>query len=156
MHHVSQIRQVRQVRLIASDWCWLHGHWRFDGGVVLVVAHFKVFKCVAKQVLRLAAYVQRGVGVGLARELLFYLAGVVAVDMAVAPSPDKVAHLQAALLRHHVCKQRVAGNIEWYAQKNIGAALVKLATELARFACLLRRRNVKLEKGMARHERHLV
>jgi hypothetical protein len=56
---------------------------------------------------------------------------VVAVDVAVAAGPDEVAHVQVALLRHHVGQQRVAGDVEGHAQEDVGAALVELAAELA-------------------------
>jgi len=98
---------------------------------VLIVQHFEVFKFVVEDGVRLALDVERGVGKWLAAQLRFHLFEVVVVDMAVAARPDEVAHFQIALLRQHVGQQRVACNVEGYAQKDVGAALVKLAAEFA-------------------------
>jgi len=81
---------------------------------------------------------------------------VVGVDVAVATGPDEVAHLQVALLRHHVREQRVAGNVERHAQKDVGAALVQLAAEFAFAAGRSGWGHVELEERVARHQRHLV
>ena len=69
--------------------------------------------------------------------------------VAVAASPDEVAHFQAALLGQHMGQQRVAGDVEGYAQEDVGAALVELAAELS-FS------HIELEEGVAGHEGHLV
>ena len=84
--------------------------------MVLVAAHLEVFELVVEQALGPAQDVQRGVGVRRARQLQFHLLEVVAVDVAVAARPDEVAHVQVALLRHHVRQQRVAGDVEGHAQ----------------------------------------
>ena len=99
---------------------------------------------------------KRGVGQRRARELQRHLLGVVAVDMAVAAGPDEVAQVQVALLRHHVRQQRVAGDVEGHAEKDVGAALVELAAQLATAARLHGRRHVELEEGVAGHQRHLA
>ena len=80
----------------------------------------------------------------------------VAVDVAVAAGPDKVAHIQVALLRQHVGQQRVAGDVERHTQENVGTALVQLAAQPATFTGRLGWGDIKLKEGMARHERHLV
>ena len=59
----------------------------------------------------------------------------VAIDMAVATGPDELAHIQIALLRHHVGEQGVAGDVEGHAQKDVCTALVELA---AKFGLLAR------------------
>ena len=57
-------------------------------------------------------------------ELQAHLVEVVLVDMRVAEGVHKVARLEVADLRHHHRQQGVAGNIEWHAQEDVGAALV--------------------------------
>ena len=89
-----------------------------------------------------------------AGQLQFHLLMVIAVDVAIAACPDEVADLQVALLRHHVSEQCVTGDVERNAQKDVCAALIKLATELAFATCNSRRRDIKLKKRMAGHERH--
>ena len=120
---------------------------------MLVVEKLEVFELVVKDRRRLALDVQRRVGQGRAAQLQRHLLVVVAVNVAVATGPDEVADCQAALLRHHVREQRIAGDVEGHTQKNISTALVQLATELAGLAGHIRRRNVKLEKGVAGRQR---
>ena len=69
---------------------------------------------------------QGGVGQRAAAKLLSYLRVVVAVNVAVAAGPDKVAHLHIALLCHHMRQQCVAGNVKWHTQKYVGTALLHL------------------------------
>ena len=76
--------------------------------------------------------------------------------MAVATGPNEVAQVQVALLRHHVGEQGVAGDVERHAQENVGAALVKLAAQAAFATRGCGGGDVKLEKCVAGHERHLV
>ena len=99
---------------------------------------------------------QCGVGLRCTAELQLHLFVVVAVDVAVATGPDEIAHVQIALLRHHVGEQGVAGNIEWHTQKDVSAALVQLTAQTAFAARCFAGRHIELEKGMAGHERHLV
>jgi hypothetical protein len=134
----------------------LDGDRRFDGTVTLVVQHLEVFKLVVKDGGWLAFDIQCGIGKRFTAELQRHLLVVVAVNVAVTARPDEVAHVQVALLRHHVGQQGVAGNVEGHAQKNIGTALVQLAAQFGFFARALCRRHIELEERVARHERHLV
>ena len=68
--------------------------------------------------------------------------------MRVAERVDELARLQAADLRDHHREQRVGGDVERHAEKDVGAALVELARQLAL-------RDVELEERVARRERHL-
>lgn len=129
---------------------------RFDGPVALVVDYLKVFKLVVEDGLRFALDMQRGVGKRFAAELQGDLLVVVAVNVAIATGPNKVTHIQIALLGHHVGEQGVAGDVEGDAQKDVCAALVELTAELGFLARVLCRRHIKLEERMARHERHFV
>ena len=124
--------------------------------MALVVQHLKVFKLVVKDRSRFAFDLERGISKGRAAELQVHLFVVVAVNVAVATGPDEVAHIEIALLRHHVREPGVAGNVEGHTQKDVSTALVQLAAELGFFARVLCRCHVELKKRMAGHERHLV
>jgi hypothetical protein len=67
--------------------------------------------------------------------------------MQVAERVDEIARLQSADLRDHHGEQRVAGDVEGHAEKNIRAALVKLAAQLALA-------HIKLKQRVARRQRH--
>ena len=69
--------------------------------------------------------------------------------MCVAEGVHEVARLQPAHLRHHHGQQRIAGDIERYAEEDVGAALVQLARQFSIG-------NVKLEEGMAGRQCHPV
>ena len=124
--------------------------------MALVVQHLEVFKLVVEDGVGFALDVKRGVGKRFAAELQRHLFVVVAVNVAVATGPDEVAHIEVALLGHHVGEQGVAGDVERHAQENVGTALVQLAAELGFFAWVLCGGHVKLEERMAGHECHLV
>ena len=64
---------------------------------------------------------------GLAGELKFRLLEVVGVKVEVPESVDELAGLEAADLRGHEREQSVGCDVEGHAEKEIGAALVKLA-----------------------------
>ena len=78
----------------------------------------------------------------------------VAVDVAVAAGPDEIADVEVALLGQHVRQQRIARDVERDAEEDVGAALVELAAEPGAAG---RRggRDVELEEGVARQQRHL-
>ena len=124
--------------------------------MALVVQHLEVFKLVVEDGVGFALDVQCWVGEWFAAELQRHLLVVVAVNVAVPARPDEVAHIQVALLRHHMGEQGVASNVERHAQENIGTALVQLTAELGFFARVLRRRYIELKERMAGHECHLV
>jgi len=124
--------------------------------VALVVQHLKVFKLVVKDGVGFALDVKCGVSKRFAAELQRHLFVVVAVNVAVATGPDEVAHIEVALLRHHVGEQGIAGNVERHTQEDVSAALVQLAAELGFFAWVLCGGHVKLEERMAGHQCHLV
>src|ERR1035437_8357222 len=81
-----------------------------DGRVALVTLHLEVFKLIVKNTSRLAFDDKRWIGKWRATELQRHLLGVVAVDVAITAGPDEIAHLQIALLGHHVRQQGVAGD----------------------------------------------
>ena len=59
----------------------------------------------------------------------------------------EVITAQVGLLRHHVCQQRVGGDIERHTQENVCASLIELAGESAVG-------NIELEQGVTGRERH--
>mgnify|MGYP003394306645 CR=1 FL=1 len=79
----------------------------------------------------------------------------VGINVAIPTGPNEVAHVHVALLRDHVGEQGVAGDVERHAQKDVGAALVKLAAEFGFLAGVLRWGHIKLKESMAGHQRHL-
>jgi len=85
----------------------------------------------------------------LAGELQFGLVKMVAVKVKVAESMDERAWLQTAHLRRHHGEQRVGGDVERHTQKQIRAALIQLAAQLAFVG-------VKLKQNVARRQGHLV
>ena len=85
----------------------------------------------------------------LARELQLRLLEMVRVEVQVAEGVHKRARLQLTNLRDHQRQQRIRGDVERHAEKQIRAALIKLATQFA----LLRE---ELEQRVARRQRHLL
>ena len=69
--------------------------------------------------------------------------------MRIAEGVHEIAGFEAAYLRHHQREQGIGGDVERYAEENVGAALVELAGQFAV-------RDVELEERMAGCERHLV
>jgi len=124
--------------------------------VALVVQHLEVFKLVVEDGRWFAFDVQSRVSEWFAAQLQRDLLVVVAVDVTVATRPNEVAHIQVALLGHHVGEQGIAGDVEGHTQEYVGTALVQLTAELGFFARVLCRRDIELEERVAGHERHLV
>ena len=73
----------------------------------------------------------------------------VLVKMQIAEGVDEFAGAKTAHLRDHHREQRVGRDVERHAEKKIGAALVKLAAELAVL-------DVELKKHVTRRQRHLL
>src|SRR5436305_3483236 len=84
-----------------------------------------------------------------AGELLVRLVEMVFVKMQIAERVYKITGGQIHDLRHHQREQRIRRDVERHTEKQICAALIQLATQLA----VLR---VKLEKYVAWRQRHLV
>ena len=124
--------------------------------MTLITDDFKVFVLVVKNRFWPAFDAQSGVTHRCAAQLQFHLLGVVAVDVAVATGPNKVAHIQVALLRHHVGEQGIAGDVEGHTQEDVGTALVQLAAQFAFATSFGGWCDVKLEERMAGHQRHFV
>ena len=122
--------------------------------MVAVVVDDEVLVLVVEDRRRPARELEHRVGEGRARQLQLDLLGVVAVDVAIAAGPDEIADVEVALLRQHVRQQRIARDVERHAEEDVGAALVELAAEPGA-AGRGGGRDVELEEGMARQQRHL-
>ena len=72
----------------------------------------------------------------------------VSVKVQIAEGVDEFAGLQTRDLRDHHCEQGVGGDIERHAEKQVGAALVELAAQLAILGA-------ELKEHVARRQRHL-
>ena len=68
--------------------------------------------------------------------------------MGVPERVDEVSDLEPSHLRDHVGEERVRGDVERYAEKQVARALVELAREPPLG-------DVELEQGVARGKRHL-
>ncbi len=114
----------------------------------VVVHQFKILELEVADVFHRRVQFHLRQRTRLARELQFRLLDVVRVKMQVAERVDEFARLQTADLRDHQREQRVAGDVERHAEKNIRAALIHLA---AQFSVA----HIKLKQRMARRQRHL-
>ena len=83
------------------------------------------------------------------RKLLARLLKVVHVEMEVSESVDELLGLQSTDLSDHHREQGVGGDVKGDAEEEIRAALVELAAEFAI-------RDIELDQGVARGQRHLV
>src|SRR5690349_12826563 len=66
-----------------------------------------------------------------ARQLQVGLLEVIDVQVAIAARPDELPGLEVALLREHVGEERVAGDVEGDAEKEVAASLVHLQRQPA-------------------------
>src|SRR5258705_4013011 len=117
--------------------------------MMLVIHELEVLVLISENARRTAADQQLRQRERRARQLQVRLLKMIQVQVAVAAGPDELARLEIALLREQVREQRVAGDVEWYAEKRIRAALVELAGQASGG-------HVELEKRMAGHEPHAL
>ena len=74
---------------------------------------------------------------------------VIVVQVGVAQGVNKDTWFEMADLGHHVGQECVRGNVERNAKKYVSTSLVELAIQFSIS-------DMKLEKGMAWHQRHLI
>ncbi len=84
-----------------------------------------------------------------ARELQARLLQMVEIEVRVAKRVDELARLIAGHLRYHDGEQRVGGNIERHAEKDVGRALIELARQPPVG-------DIELEQAVAGRQRHAV
>src|SRR3569832_566950 len=84
-----------------------------------------------------------------AAELQLDMFEVVEIEVGVAQRVHEITGPQAGDLRDHQHKQRVRGDVEGDAEKEVGAALVELTKEPTN-------NDEKLEKGMTGRQRHVL
>src|SRR5438046_6928427 len=94
--------------------------------MVLVIHELEVLVLVGENARRAAADHQLRQRERRARELQVRLLEMIQVQVAVAAGPDELAGLEIALLREQVREQRVAGDVERYAEKHVRAGMVTL------------------------------
>src|SRR5215468_7235562 len=85
----------------------------------------------------------------IARKLFAGLVEMVFVKMQVTKGMDEITRRKIDNLRHHHREQRVRRDVEWHSKKEIAAALVKLATQLAVL-------DIELEEDVTRRQSHFV
>src|ERR1035441_2589849 len=108
-----------------------HRHRRLDGRIRVVADDFKILVFEIVNVLHRRIQFNLRQWARLARQLQLSLLDVICVKMQVTERVDEIARFQSADLRDHQREQRVAGDVEGHAEKNIRAALIELAAQLA-------------------------
>jgi hypothetical protein len=104
---------------------------RLDAGMRLVAFEFEVAVLERENIALVGVNPHLRGRVRRAGELGARLVEVVHVEVSVAERMDEVAGLKPGYLRHHLRQQRVAGDVERDAEKNVGAALIELAVQLS-------------------------
>src|SRR5450755_40063 len=117
--------------------------------MTLVVYDLKVLILVVEYRRRTTPDDKLGRGIRLARKLCVGLLEVIHVQVTVTARPNEVPQVKIALLRKHVREQRVGGNIERHAQKQIRASLIQLARQAVVS-------HVKLKECVTRQQCHAV
>src|SRR4029453_12821569 len=91
---------------------------------------------------------ESGEWAGLSTQLQPGLVEMVQIEVGVPESVDKLPALQAANLSHHLGQQRIGGDVERNAQKDVRRTLVQLTGQSAL-------RDVKLKHRMAGRQCHI-
>src|ERR1700683_445402 len=104
---------------------------RLDGRVGIVIEQGNIFVSKVGELANLRVQHKPGQGTRSAAELFVGLVNMVIVEVKIAAGVDEVAGFEIADLRYHAGEERVGGDIERHAEEEVGAALVKLATEFA-------------------------
>ena len=113
--------------------------------MVLVSCQLEIFVLETEQVPPLGIDLHFWQRIRFTTELGFHLFKVIQVDVDITKGVNKVARLQTYHLCNHHGKQCIRGDIERHTEKDIGAALIHLAAELAVS-------NVELEHRVTRRQ----
>src|SRR5690554_741041 len=127
----------------------LYGNTAFDVGMGIVAAELEVLKGKVVDAFHLGIERHGGQGTRGATQLQLDLFEVVGIDVGIAQGVHEIAGLESRYLGHHQQQQGVGGNVEGYAQKDVGAALVELAAQSALG-------HIKLKKNVAGRQLHVV
>jgi len=127
----------------------LHRDRRLDRWMRIVADEFEIFEFEIVDIFDCRIQLHSRQRSKIAWKLLVRLLDVVFVKMQIAKGVNKIAGRKIDNLRNHHREQRVWGDVERDAEKQIGASLIKLAAQLTVL-------HVKLEEEMARWQRHLV
>ena len=87
--------------LINRQTAGLHGDWRLDGWMRVVIFQSEVFKLEGEQVFHSGVDAHMRQCTWRTRQLLFNLFHMVAINMRIAQGVHKVPQLQITYLRHH-------------------------------------------------------
>src|ERR1700674_1011873 len=129
----------------AREWPGLvisYGDGRFDRGVRIVICQREILEAEIVDIFHSGIELHPRERSKIAGELLTRLFEMILVKVQIAESVDELAGAQLADLRDHHREQRIRGDVEGHAEKQIGAALIKLAAQLAVA-------HVKLEENVA-------
>ena len=85
----------------------------------IVTFNLEIFEPIVKDRGRFTLDDELWQGTRFTGQLQARLIEVVAVQMGISTSPDKITHFQVTLLRHHMHQQCVAGDVEWQTQEDI-------------------------------------
>ena len=83
----------------------------------------------------------------------------IVVKMQITERMNEIARYKIDDLRHHHREQRIGRDVEWHAEKQIGAALIQLATQFASLFATGRIRrggHVELEEHVTWWECHVL
>ena len=126
----------------------LDGNRGLDSRPRVVSFEGEVFVAESENILHVGLDPHGGQGAGRTGQLCLDLLQEVQVDVGVAERVDEFAGLEPYHLCHHHGEQGVGGDVEGYAEEQVGRPLVELAAELAVG-------HVELEQGMARRQSHV-
>jgi hypothetical protein len=87
--------------------------------VSLVILQLEILELESKDGPDLRVKLDLWQGVGLARELQTRLLQVIAIQVDIAESVDKITRLQVAYLGHHVSQQGIRSDVERHAKEDI-------------------------------------
>jgi len=127
----------------------LHRDGGFDRWMRGVADQFEIFEAEITHLFDRGIEFHPGQGSTISSELFARLLEVILVEMQIAEGVNEIARPKIDNLRHHHGEERIRRDVEWDAEKQIGAALVKLATQLVVL-------HVKLEQNMTRWQGHSV
>lgn len=119
-----------------------HRHLGVDRGMRIVAHELEVLIGEVEQRADLGIDLHAGKRAGSPFELLAGLVEMGEIEMGVAERMDELSGFEARHLRHHQREQRVRGDVEGHAEKDIGRALIELAGEPPVG-------NIELEQAMA-------
>ena len=115
----------------------------------IVADKLKIFEAKVAEVANLRVQLHSRKWAGRAPQLFPRLLEMILVQVEIAESMDEFSGGQPANLRDHHRQERIAGDIEGHSEKEVGASLIELTTQLSIL-------NMELEKSMTGRQCHSV